>query len=357
MFIHRRYDGFRITEFVRDNRVHVLKLLLITLLLGLSATAGCISSTEQPQSSEDATESSSFTSVTKVEAIHAAPEARFGAVAFNIQEKIFLIGGINLDSIYLPIKEYDPATNKWHIGSTLPTPRFGFAAVELDEQIYTIGGRNDTSVLSVVERYDPNSDSWKKLSNLPTGRWNLMAAAVGDRIYTIGGITGIGDQRYSVDLVEVYDPVRDEWTELDRAPFRRSGASTAVLFDNIFVIGGRPEAGGATSITGRVDKFNPTTQAWDQASPLSEARTSSCVVSTDDKIYVIAGGGGPFEPLASVELYDLEAEEWTTIGSLNESRSAPACIAIGNNIYVMGGAISQSPPLLSKTIESIKISP
>ena len=74
-------------------------------------------------------------------------------------------------------------------------------------KIYAVGGSEDGSSagLQEVEVYDPMKEAWTEgEADMPTGRHTLSASAVDGKIYAIGGITGGGGQ--AVATVEEFTP-------------------------------------------------------------------------------------------------------------------------------------------------------
>lgn len=85
-------------------------------------------------------------------------------------------------------------------------------------------------VLGIVEEYDPATDQWTARAPMPTPRNDLFAGAVGGKIYAVGGRIGSAQITVAEDtnVVEEYDPARDQWIGKGRAPIRRSGMAGAV---------------------------------------------------------------------------------------------------------------------------------
>jgi hypothetical protein len=109
--------------------------------------------------------------------------------------RVYLIGGVDTGGNYVgDVDIFDPATNSWATGTSMPTARAGLALCLCGGLIYAIGGRNATPALPTVEVYSPPPvDTWASagpsLRQLPQARTGLAASAgPGGLIYAIGGL-------------------------------------------------------------------------------------------------------------------------------------------------------------------------
>jgi hypothetical protein len=67
----------------------------------------------------------------------------------------------------------------------MPTPRVTAAAVTIGGKLHVIGGRNGTTYLNSVQAYDPVTNSWTTGASMPTARAALGAAGVGGFVYAV----------------------------------------------------------------------------------------------------------------------------------------------------------------------------
>jgi N-acetylneuraminic acid mutarotase len=111
--------------------------------------------------------------------------------------KIYVIGGqdefsASVDVNFVQI--YDAANDSWSLGAPMPTTVNGAAAgvttgAMASRRIYLIGGFSPTggSVLGLVQVYDPQSNTWAFGASMPSVRHSLAVAVASDKIYAIGG--------------------------------------------------------------------------------------------------------------------------------------------------------------------------
>jgi hypothetical protein len=90
----------------------------------------------------------------------------------------------------------------------MPTARECLAAGVANGRIYVMGGRThyQGSVLDVVEVYDPATDIWSEHAALPSPVSHHSLSVVDGKLYLIGGSTRAYPPT-SISKVEVYDPV------------------------------------------------------------------------------------------------------------------------------------------------------
>ncbi len=185
------------------------------------------------------------------------PGPRAAHIMINIDEKLYVTGGMGSDSSALWV--YDPTTNTWDTTrARMPTGREHAAAAVFEGKLYAIGGRrNHSENLGVVEVYDPVSNTWARKRDIPTARGGLTAATLGARIHVTGGESLSPRRTFSQH--DVYDPLSDTWSELAPLPNARHGLGSGVIEGRWYVIGGATSPGYLTPISASaiVDVFSP----------------------------------------------------------------------------------------------------
>jgi len=121
--------------------------------------------------------------------------------------KIYAIGGktyeINVrNQIGAWLEVYDPGTNTWTYGPSMPTARTAVATAVVGNRIYVIGGEVSADVYSnVVEYFDVGDQTWYSDSSFPVAVAGARGAAIGNKLYVSGGTTSSGvrfDTVYSI---------------------------------------------------------------------------------------------------------------------------------------------------------------
>ena len=121
----------------------------------------------------------------------------------------------------------------------MPRPRAGGGVATYGGRIYYAGGldpsrRESTPWFSV---YDPATNRWSELPDMPRARDHFGAGIVDGKLYTIGGRHVV--REHPVVENDAYDFATGKWiTGFARLPSERSGTASAVLGDEILVLGG-----------------------------------------------------------------------------------------------------------------------
>jgi N-acetylneuraminic acid mutarotase len=221
-----------------------------------------------------------------------------------IDGKLYLFGGLE-DDIDL-VQIYDPETDSWSYGASVPWAGGSASSAVIDGKVYLAGGISGGSTVTSNAVYDPVADSWTMLSPMPLGRNHAASATDGKLFYIFGGRgPGSGDGNVvaeGFDDVLIYNPGTDTWsTNAPPLPQKRGGLGKAVYFGGEFyVMGGETTDTGTGAVTGdvynRVDVYNPLTQTWRLDANMLTARHGIFPVLYNEAIYLPGGstaaGGG-----------------------------------------------------------------
>lgn len=120
------------------------------------------------------------------------PNGVQGYASAVVDNKIYVIGGavgVTLNQIY------DTKTDTWSYGTPIPTGVDSAAAgattgVMAPKRIYVIGGKTNLDAVNLNQVYNPETDTWSTGASMPTSRFGLGVAVVNDVLYAIGGVLG-----------------------------------------------------------------------------------------------------------------------------------------------------------------------
>jgi N-acetylneuraminic acid mutarotase len=125
-----------------------------------------------------------------------------------VDDKIYVIGGgydynSELDTVYI----YDTLTDNWSLGSNIPQQIAGHTSSVVYGKIYTIGGLTTGNTiedtLDSVYIYNPETNTWSTGASLPQSIGSHSSSVVNGKIYIIGGGTKMDDV-YNTQLDTVY---------------------------------------------------------------------------------------------------------------------------------------------------------
>ncbi len=145
------------------------------------------------------------------------PTPRTQLEANVVNSKIYVIGGQNEfhDPINLDLNQiYDTETDTWSFGTPIPNVVWQAAAGATTgemapKRIYVIGGLPDKSMIgtNMTQVYDPATDTWTIGESMPTARFTLHVAVLNDTLYVMGGLPFFNLSGVRCQENEQYTPV------------------------------------------------------------------------------------------------------------------------------------------------------
>jgi DNA-binding CsgD family transcriptional regulator len=215
------------------------------------------------------------------------PQSREGMAATAYDGQVFTIAGQGLEGTSGSVFRYLPGDDRWERLRDKPIPVRDVKAVLIGERIYVPGGKLDDSRLTnILEIYDPRTDTWEKGSSLPLFVSDYALANFEGRLYLFGGWDG----ERALSSVYIYNPEADTWTQGTGMTTARQGAGAVALADKIVVIGGRNMDGALKDSWAYFpsrDRAND--HPWEPFEDLPEPRYDFGIASTFDSIFIIGG--------------------------------------------------------------------
>lgn len=241
----------------------------------------------------------------------------FQAVAF--EGKIYIIGAMTgnypRESPVEQILIYDPRSDAWEMGDTIPEDRRRGSAgvVVIEDKAIVLSGIIDghwDGHVPWVDQYDFKTGKWTILADAPRPRDHFHAALHENKIYCAGGRNSSKKTNQTFELtipeVDVYDINANSWTSLPKAnnlPTERAGTSSAFFGQKLFVIGG--ESASLKTAHGVVEAYDTGNKTWHRLDSLVRGRHGSQAIVYEGAIYIAAGCGnrGGSAELTSIERY------------------------------------------------------
>jgi N-acetylneuraminic acid mutarotase len=243
--------------------------------------------------------------------------------------------------------QYDPNTNTWLAKTQMPTPRIGFALTAFQNKIYVINGFAGLGVAPYTLVYDPTTDSWEeKDDSMPKQITGMEANVVDGKIYLIGGGSPVNPFGLipAIDYNLVYDPEIDSWNYLERMPTAVKYYASAVVDGKIYIIGGSNPLDFPNESLNLVQIFDPKTNQWSQGTPIPIGVSGAAAGATTDelapkRIYVF--GGSPMDPESEpcnlTQVYDPEKDVWITGASMPTPDRDFGVDVVNDELYVITG--------------------
>jgi hypothetical protein len=260
-----------------------------------------------------------------------APRKNHMAAVYN--GKIYVFGGVTSSSTFTTSVEiYNPNTNAWTAGASLPVTMMDAVAKTVGSKIYLIPTSG-----TPIRIYDPNLNSWSTGAlmafNDPSVDGDVWSDATGTYIVNVTPNSGSFS---NVLKVYAYRPSdnNSSFYGTDLTPYtdHRWGAVT-IVGNNMYVIGGYRNS----SVYGNTLRYDLSTDTWYQAvGALNVARYSAKAVTFNGEA-VVLGGEDVVKELRDVEAYSETTKTWSKLPSMLKARSHFAAVVLNNKIYVIGG--------------------
>ena len=248
-----------------------------------------------------------------------------------------------------PIRAQGNSESSWSSLSPMPTARGGFGLAVVGGKIYAVGGiNNNNATLNVVEEYNPQRNQWVTKTAMPTPRSGFAIAVFDNKIYCIGGTIGSSGTGFVANN-EVYDPATDKWETKSSMPTPRADLTASVVDGKIFLIGGKQYASTTPFFveTNINEVYDPATDTWTQAVSMPTGVQGYASAVLGKSIYIIGGSRQPSSLentiLANItQVYHTETGNWTMAAGLPKTSSYGAAAATTGflapqRIYLIGG--------------------
>ncbi len=259
---------------------------------------------------------------------------------------VYAFGGLTSASnaVSNAVYTYTPGDAAWKkLTVAMPIGKFAGYAGIVGGKIYLVGGSISTGVEGTTYAFDPVAATFTAKKAIPTKTSFFAGAAINGKIYVVNGSLGSFTGN-DVNLVQIYDPTADTWTNAGTTPsFTSRLSASAVVNGNIYISGGLITNAGF--YTGKTWKGVPssTDVAWTEVSAIPFVAAQMTGGTAGGK-FVVTGGRGPSSPAnyANTYLYDEGSDMWTTSYGLPVvSTNSGNLVGTGNDIYLVGNYQNQ----------------
>jgi N-acetylneuraminic acid mutarotase len=169
---------------------------------------------------------------------------------------------------------------------------------------------------------------WETRAPLPVARTEVSAAVVGNEIVVLGGLTEDGGASPRVDA---YSPARDTWRRLPDLPLGVHHSTAVGASGELYVLGGYTAAG-----TTLRSAFVLRRGAWRRLARMPFPRAAAGAALAGRRI-VVAGGIGEGRRLAKNALsFDLGTARWSVVAGPTP-REHLGVTALSGTMYAVGG--------------------
>ncbi|KAL7865749.1 hypothetical protein SRHO_G00109960 [Serrasalmus rhombeus] len=156
-----------------------------------------------------------------------------------LKGKLYAVGGRNASGEIDTVECYNLSKNEWTFVSPMSEPHYGHAGTVHGGLMFVSGGITRDAFQKELSCYDPDTDSWSRRADMMELRGLHCMCTVGNRLYVMGGNHFRGTNDYDDVLsCEYYSPATDQWTLVAPMPRGQSDVGVAVFKGKIYVVGG-----------------------------------------------------------------------------------------------------------------------
>ncbi|XP_036030610.1 kelch-like protein 13 isoform X3 [Onychomys torridus] len=183
---------------------------------------------------------------------------------------LYAVGGRNAAGELPTVECYNPKTNEWTYVAKMNEPHYGHAGTVYGGVMYISGGITHDTFQKELMCFDPDTDKWIQKAPMTTVRGLHCMCTVGDRLYVIGGNHFRGTSDYDDVLsCEYYSPIHDQWTPIASMLRGQSDVGVAVFENKIYVVGGY--SWNNRCMVEIVQKYDPEKDEWHKVFDLPES--------------------------------------------------------------------------------------
>ncbi len=248
---------------------------------------------------------------------------------FVLNDTIYLVAGSG-NLFY----SYNVVTNTYTQKANLPgNARWGTIAFDINGKGYWGTGYWSPTWYNDFYEYDPALNTWTAKASLPVGFRSGSGIGLNGK-----GYAGLGNLQSGLETFSWYefDPIANTWTQKQNGLAKVRSASPVCIGNEIFLLGGLSDFGGAYLQFDDLLKYNPGTNAWSLANAeIGQNRTQAAGFYLNGKIYV--GGGHDWEPLKDFWEYDIANDQWTEKAPFYSNYFMRACAEVNGKGYFLGG--------------------
>ena len=228
------------------------------------------------------------------------PTLRSGAIAAVYGDAVYIIGGgfKQPDGTFKFLRTteiYYPKENRWESGPDMIQPHDFPGGVLHGNHIYILGGHHPDAVVAgpqtdpgfeFCERLDLNSGQWEEIAPLPTPRFALTAVVIDNKIVTMGGVAFRPEGFNNFDHTEIFDPASGNWTRGDiTLPWTSAGQGSTIVNGQLFIFGGYSGDG----ISDHAACYDTKTASWHILPPMPHTLAAMGVGVLNNTIYLLGG--------------------------------------------------------------------
>ena len=195
------------------------------------------------------------------------------------------------------------------------------AAGVINGQLYACGDGTFGAV--EMYRYEAGNDEWTKLAGNPMPRRLPAYGVIGSKLYLAGGFAGAYNSK-----TNAYDAGGNSWSgAADVKPPGGTGVLSGTVYNGkLYVFGGNASPTDAMV-------YDPVANNWTNLEPIPAARYMGMVVTVGDEIWLM-GGRQSNTAKDTLYIYYPGQDSWADVGTIPEALYGGRAAYVGGKVYI-----------------------
>ena len=220
---------------------------------------------------------------------------------------------------------YDPVKNTWTNAGALHQPRSALTATKLTNGwVLFAGGGVDHVGSNACDLYSPSTGEWMTVPSLKEARYYHTASLLRDgRVLVVGGTLNHADKTGILASTEIFDPATRTWTSGPPLQDARCDHRAAVMLDGkVLIVGGHSGKWEGNKPLKSVEIYDPVKNQWSFGPSLEHARDGGAIITptATRPLLVIGGFDSTFSHRADIEVYDEQNPRWVIWGRATDAK-------------------------------------
>lgn len=225
------------------------------------------------------------------------------------------------------------------IGSDLSCSTFNSRGMEM--ALIKIGGFGKSGITNEINFCFCNERHWNFLTKIPhVDQCNFGTAVLNNNLYVIGGCFNQLLQEIVHPYGFKYNPRLNVWSKVAPMSIDRCRFTLNVCDGKLYAIGGVTEFEIEAEYTDTCECLDPNTDAWEFIDPLPDCRSqhaaASAIVQGVSKLYVSGGVCGE-NVIDKLYCFDTKIKTWQRCAPMLTPRADHFMFGFSTKVYVCGG--------------------
>ncbi|XP_078593543.1 kelch-like protein 24 isoform X1 [Branchiostoma floridae x Branchiostoma japonicum] len=189
------------------------------------------------------------------------------------------------------------------------------------------GGSHESSSITMTCNANPTRSTWIQMTELPEDSESPFPVAVLGTSDIVTSFASVGKD------VWLYQSELNSWSKLAQMKLQRYSHRLAVLYGEVYAIGGK---GGHDKPVSSVEVYDRRQNKWTEGVPLPQPRSCHAAAVLDSSIYVMGGLNAKDELTASVYRFKPGDSQWQSMRDMPGSGERVTATVLNGHIYLAG---------------------